>query len=307
MHRNEKSHNEVSSASLSHPEEALPGDSNLAQNIWDRYGHSPGVIPTAVTLGLAKRITRLSTGLTPVLADIQTRWSITDGSFSHGWSELPYAWPVGPADRLSTSTNVASPLFATRMPRFAQANAVPASARLIGPQPVASALAAKGRASPDHQAVERPLHRTVGSGALKAERALLYRSSGRKVPLSAEARNSMSVVTGRKVGPSILPAGEVPMLHRAAAENQPVRETQTEVSIATSTGESGGAMFSSHLNGPAGPAIQGKAASVKPGPPDGGGPKGSSRVGRSPVSQGDGTSKVGSGAGLSQYPVEVGE
>ncbi len=217
MDRNEKSHDQVSLTATSGAEEDPAGDSKLAQSIWGRYGHSPGVIPMAGMLGLARR-TRLSTDRLPLLVDIQRRWGGTEASFSHGWFALPYAWPIGLAGTLFPSTNVVQSA-PERAPRnFGRANPIPPSGDLAGSQRVVSALPARGRDSPDRSAVEKVQRGGVGS--------------------------------------SISPAEEPPILQPAAGVTQHASEARDEASVATSVGDLGAGILRRHLSGPVARAMQ---------------------------------------------------
>ena len=175
--------------------ERTDGRTELAQNIWDRYGYSPGVIPTGATLELARRVTRLTAERLPLLVDIQRRWGGTEASFSHGWSALPYAWPIGFAGSLSMSANTAPPATATGVRNLAYAGPAPLSADLARSQRVVSALPAKEQGSPDRWATEKPLDRTIGPRLFEAERGAVHRLSGGKVQRSTGAKNSMSIVS----------------------------------------------------------------------------------------------------------------
>lgn len=66
--------NGATAARAGHPEARDVGH-GLAQRIWGRYGGAPGAIPLAATRGLARRITRLSRGRLPLLANLQRRWA----------------------------------------------------------------------------------------------------------------------------------------------------------------------------------------------------------------------------------------
>jgi hypothetical protein len=83
---------------------AADGDSSLDRQIRQRYGSSPGVIPMGATLGLAARLTRLSTDRLPLLAQIQRRWAPAGGEFASDRSALPYVRPPDLTGRLSPAS-----------------------------------------------------------------------------------------------------------------------------------------------------------------------------------------------------------
>jgi len=219
MDRNEKSRHQACSAPTSGAEETHAGDSELAQNIWGRYGHSPGVIPTAVTLGLARRITRLSTNRIPLLADIQRRWTADDVSFPGGWSALPYARPIAFPDTLSVSADTASPASAARVRNFGYPGPVPLSGPLTGLQRIVSALPTKEQNSVNRPVVEKVKRLSIHSSISQGEEAPKLQASATEVqdapnrgvleksPMagmenhSTEAKNSTCPVIGQNAEP----------------------------------------------------------------------------------------------------------
>ena len=222
MDRNDKSYDRVSSTLISGGQEDPAGNAKLAQGIWDRYGHSPGVIPTGVTLGLVRRVTRLSTGRLPLLADIQRRWLAAGASFPLGLPALPYTWPTGFAGTMSPLTKVVQSASETASGNFGRANPIAPSRDLARDldrsQRVVSALRAKVATSTEHPTAER--------------------------------------IQRRSVGPSISPGKEAPILQPAAGPTQPASKGQDEVPVATSAGDLETAILRRHLRGPAAQAIQ---------------------------------------------------
>jgi hypothetical protein len=89
--------------------EGVDGGTPLARRIGDRYLASPGLVPTAATLGLARRISRLSTGRLPLLDSVQRRWASTPGLFPQGISVLTYARLPGLSGSSSTPARVVQP------------------------------------------------------------------------------------------------------------------------------------------------------------------------------------------------------
>jgi hypothetical protein len=69
------------------------GDSTQAQRIWQRYGDAPGIIPTAATLSLYRRIHVGHTARRGLLADFYRRWTPPSNLFSARLPGLVYIWP----------------------------------------------------------------------------------------------------------------------------------------------------------------------------------------------------------------------
>ena len=235
MDRNEKSRHQACSAPTSGAEETPAGDSELAQNIWGRYGHSPGVIPTAVTLGLARRITRLSTNRIPLLADIQRRWTGADVSFPGSWSSLPYARPIVFPGTLSVSANTTAPAPAARVRNFGHAGPVSLSGHLAGSQSIVSALPTKEQNRVNRPVVEKVKRLSIHSSTSQGEEAPKLQASATEVqdapnrgvpekgPMagmenhSTEAKNSTCPVTGQNIV-SALPTKEQNSVNRPVVE-----------------------------------------------------------------------------------------
>lgn len=246
MDRNEKSRHQACSAPTSGAEETPAGDSELAQNIWSRYGHSPGVIPTAVTLGLARRITRLSTNRVPLLADIQRRWSVADVSFPGGWSALPYARSIAFPGTLSMSANTASPAHSAGVRNFGHAGPVPLSGPLAGLQRIVSALPTKEQNSVNRPVVEKVKRLSIHSSTSQGE--------------------------------------EAPKLQASVTEVQDANKIQTTLSEVPIGGDLGATIVRRQLSASAKYPVRGKVASPEVGLPEGCVPSDSPQVTRSFVS-----------------------
>ena len=223
MDRNEKSRHQACSAPTPGAEETLAGDSELAQNIWGRYGHSPGVIPTAVTLGLARRITRLSANRIPLLADIQRRWSVADVSFPGGWSALPYARPIAFPGTLSLSANTASPAPSAGVRNFGHADPVPLSGPLAGSQRIVSALPTKEQNSVNRPVVEKAKRLNIHSSTSRGEEAPKLQASATEVQDANKIQTTLSEVTiGGDLGATIV------RRQLSASAERPVRGLELE-------------------------------------------------------------------------------
>ena len=227
MDRNEKSHDQVFSTATSGAEEDPAGDSKLAQSIWGRYGHSPGVIPTAVTLGLARRITGLSANRVPLLAHMQRRWAGAGFSFPRRWSALSYI-SRGFTGTLSSSTKMVQSASEPASADFGRANPMAQSRDVDRSQRVVSALPAKVATGTERPTAERIQRRSVG-------------------PLISQGKE------------------EAPILQPAAGPAQPAGNGQDEVSVATSVGDLGAAILRRHLHGPAARAIQSRPKALETG------------------------------------------
>ena len=273
MDRNEKSRHQACSAPTSGAEETPAGDSELAQNIWGRYGHSPGVIPTAVTLGLAGRIARLSANRLPLLADIQRRWTAADVSFPGGWSALPYVRTIAFPGTLSMSANTTAPAPAARVRNFGHAGPVSLSGHLAGSQSIVSALPTKEQNSVNRPVVEKVKRLSIHSSTSQGKKALKLQASATEVqdapnrgvpekgPMvgmenhSTEAKNSTCPVTGQNAEPSTSLSKDTLKLKPAVQKTQhgsDVVEIRTGVSIMTSANNLGTAITQRFMDGPAG-------------------------------------------------------
>jgi Domain of unknown function (DUF4157) len=83
---------------------STPGDSQLAQRIWRRYGRAPGVVPTAATLVPARRAGGYGIGHLPLLAEVLRRWAPGRVSPPGDWPLLPYTRsPIGAGARSPSS------------------------------------------------------------------------------------------------------------------------------------------------------------------------------------------------------------
>ena len=249
MDRNEKSRYQACSAPTSGAEETPAGDSELAQNIWGRYGHSPGVIPTAVTLGLARRITRLSTDRIPLLADIQRRWTVADVSFPGGWSALPYARPIAFPGTLSMSANTALPASAAGVSNVGHAGQVPLSGPLAGSQRIVSALPTKEQNSVNRPVVEKAKRLSIHSSTSQGEEAPL---SANRIPGTLSMPANTALPASAAGVSNVGHAGQVPLSGPLAGSqrivsalptkeqnsvNRPVVEKAKRLSIHSSTSQ----------------------------------------------------------------------
>lgn len=161
MDRNSPPHDSTPSGPGSGVEESAAGDSELARRIWSRYGSSPGVIPTAVTLGLATRLSRWSSGRLPLVAEVYRRWTPADASFTADWPAPTDAWPpvFAGARPPSVEAVVRAPEIpphqaglSSPMPRASQASSERAAAarpeKAIQPKPPPGAQASRRRVGP---------------------------------------------------------------------------------------------------------------------------------------------------------------
>ena len=77
--------------------EAPDAGGKPAQREWGRYGGSPGGIPMATTLRLARRATRLSADRLLPLADVLRRWVPPESSTPSAPVVLTHARPAATA------------------------------------------------------------------------------------------------------------------------------------------------------------------------------------------------------------------
>lgn len=210
----------------------------LAERIWDRYGGSPGLIPTAATLGLARRASRLSTGRLALLADVQRRWAPANIFFPQGPSALPYARPPAFAGPVSPSAYVAQSTPETPPRSFGPTDPIPSATGLTSSRRTGSA-----RSGSAGQAIQR--RGTAPEPVRPAGHTIA------ELPLHAGPLASSS-------GGALQPAGR---------EAQPSTEVRAAPPTATGAGDLGTAILQRHLSGPAERAIQRWGASQ---PPSGG-------------------------------------
>jgi hypothetical protein len=126
--------------SVENPHQALDqatspaGVIDLDQQIWGRYGHSPGLLSLTDASGPVMRISRLSQDRLPILNSVQRRLSSVPRLHT-GYSTLPYVRPSAPAiDRSGTATAVSQPAMtgATRVQR------APAGMPVVSARPLPS-------------------------------------------------------------------------------------------------------------------------------------------------------------------------
>jgi hypothetical protein len=171
--------------------ESAAGDATLAQHIWRRYGDSPGVIQTKVTLDLARQAGGFSIGRRPLLADVLRRWVPADVSFPASWSALPYAWPPAFARKPSYAALSASE---APLRHFGPVSPAPRAGR-AGLQRAASAFSAEERVRSDRPTVAKGPHRMVGSPISRSQGAPLLRPAAAEGQLVTEVQDARPAST----------------------------------------------------------------------------------------------------------------
>jgi len=271
-----------------HPDREAPnqaGDSEptsssaeLGEHIWGRYGSSPGVIPTAVTLGLTRRISRLSTGRLPLLAAVQRRWSPGNAFFPHDPATLPYVRPPAFAGISPLSAGVVQPASETPSRRFGPTSPARVSvglARLQGtvsspraegaapaPPPGEGQSALEARAAPLTAASSGNLGTAILQRHLAGPAGRVTQRQAAPVEVTGRA-GGVRMVHAQQAAPADTPREGGPEAQPAGGEIASASEARTGPGAVGSAGDLGRAIVQRHLSGPAGRALQGQAASVK--------------------------------------------
>ena len=165
MEHNDSRHERAPANPPSGMEESTAGDSKLAQSIWQRYGGSPGIIPTAPLLALTRRVS-LNIARLPLLRAVSQRWAPAAHVLPRARAALPYRSTPAGADEPALSTTPVRSFSETLLPQLGAASG------RASRQPAALVPSSGEVGGSDRLVIDKARRRSVGPPMLLSEQTL---------------------------------------------------------------------------------------------------------------------------------------
>ena len=165
MEHNDSRHERAPANPPSGMEESTAGDSKLAQSIWQRYGGSPGIIPTAPLLALTRRVS-LNIARLPLLRAVSQRWAPAAHVLPRARAALPYRSTPAGADEPALSTTPVRSFSETLLPQLGAASG------RASRQPAALVPSSGEVGGSDRLVIDKARRRSVGPPMLLGEQTL---------------------------------------------------------------------------------------------------------------------------------------